>query len=95
MSWHIEAVPDRVKARNGKGITHTEGYRRMRMIEEEPPRPVTGFTPPALDSWSVAELRGYIARLQAEIARAEAAIATREAHRGAIDALFRRPAGEG
>jgi uncharacterized small protein (DUF1192 family) len=43
----------------------------------------------------VAELRGYIARLQAEIARAEAAIATREAHRGAVDALFRRPPGAG
>jgi uncharacterized small protein (DUF1192 family) len=67
----------------------------MRMIEEERPRPVTGFTPAVLDSWGVAELRDYIARLQAEIARAEAAIATREAHRGAVDALFRRPPGAG
>jgi uncharacterized small protein (DUF1192 family) len=67
----------------------------MRMIEEERPRPATGFTPAILDSWGVAELLDYIARLQAEIARAEAAIAAREAHRGAVDALFRRSPGDG
>jgi uncharacterized small protein (DUF1192 family) len=63
------------------------------MMEEERPRPVPGFTPAALDSWGVAELRGYITRLRAEITRAEAAIQARESHRGAVDALFRRPPG--
>ena len=63
------------------------------MIEEERPRPASGFMPAVLDGWGVAELRDYIARLQAEIARAEAVITAREAHRGAMDALFRRPPG--
>jgi uncharacterized small protein (DUF1192 family) len=63
------------------------------MMEEEPPRPATGFVPAVLDSWDVEELKHYIARLQAEIARAEAAIARKEAHRGAADAFFRKPAG--
>ena len=64
------------------------------MMEEERPRQATGFMPATLDSWSVAELRDYISRLQAEIARAEAAIAAREAHRGAVDGLVRRPPGK-
>jgi len=62
-------------------------------MEEERPRPATGFTPAVLDSWGVDELRRYIATLQAEIARAEAAIETRQAHRGAADAFFRKPPG--
>ena len=65
------------------------------MIEEETTRGTPGqanrFAPAVLDSWGVAELRAYIATLQAEIARAEATIAKRESHRGAADALFRRP----
>ncbi len=61
------------------------------MIEDETPKPANHFVSPPLDSWGVAELRRYIATLQAEIARAEAAIAARESHRGAADALFRRP----
>ena len=61
------------------------------MLEEERPRPQTGFTPPVLDGWGVAELRHWIATLEAEIARAEAAIQAREAHRGAADAFFRIP----
>jgi uncharacterized small protein (DUF1192 family) len=90
MAWHIEVVPGRVKGRNGSHMTgRKEGGGSM--IEEERPRPSPGFTPAVLDSWGVAELRSYIARLQAEIARAEAAIRSREAHRGAVDALFRGP----
>ena len=61
------------------------------MIEEETPKPAPRFVPASIDSWGVAELRGYIAALRAEISRAEAAIATREAHRGAADAFLRRP----
>jgi uncharacterized small protein (DUF1192 family) len=61
------------------------------MIEEESAKPAPRFVPPALDSWGVSELRNYISALQAEIARAEAAIAARETHRGAADAIFRRP----
>ncbi|MDO9711166.1 DUF1192 domain-containing protein [Paracraurococcus lichenis] len=64
------------------------------MMEEDAPRPATGFVPAKLDGWGVEELKHYIARLQAEIARAEAAIARLQAHRGAAEALFRRP-GEG
>ena len=63
------------------------------MMEEEPPRPPKGFVPPALDGWDVEELKHYIARLHEEIGRAEAAIAKKEAHRGAADAFFRKPAG--
>ncbi len=63
------------------------------MMEEEPPRQPKGFVPPALDSWDVAELKHYIMQLREEIGRAEAAIARKEAHRGAVDALFRKPAG--
>jgi uncharacterized small protein (DUF1192 family) len=63
------------------------------MMEEERPRPAKGFVPAVLDSWGVDELKHYIAQLQAEIVRAEAAIARREAHRGAADAFFRKPAG--
>lgn len=63
------------------------------MMEEDAPRQRQGFVPAVLDSWGVEELRHYIARLQAEIARAEAAIAKKDAHRGAADAFFRKPAG--
>jgi uncharacterized small protein (DUF1192 family) len=63
------------------------------MMEEDLPRPAAGFTPPVLDGWSVDELKSYIGRLQAEIARAEAAIEKKQAHRGAADAFFRKPAG--
>lgn len=61
------------------------------MMEEDLPRPRTGFTPPVIDRWDVAELRAYITALQAEIARAEAAIAKLDAHRSAADAFFRKP----
>lgn len=62
-------------------------------MEEEPPRPAKGFVPAMLDSWDVEELKHYIAQLRSEIARAETAIARKEAHRGAADAFFRKPAG--
>jgi uncharacterized small protein (DUF1192 family) len=61
------------------------------MMEEDAPRPGTGFTPPVLDAWSVEDLKHYIARLQAEIGRAEAAIARKQSHRGTADAFFRKP----
>ncbi len=61
------------------------------MSEADLPRPRNVFTPPLLDSWGVAELRGYIDTLRAEIARAESAIAAREAQRLAADAFFRKP----
>lgn len=41
-----------------------------------------------LTPMSVGELQDYIASLEEEIARAEAAITKKQAHRGAIDALF-------
>ncbi|RAI55941.1 DUF1192 family protein [Roseicella frigidaeris] len=63
------------------------------MMEEERPRPTTGFTPAVLEGRDIEELRRYIVTLQAEIARAEAAIARKEAHRGAADAFFRKPGG--
>ena len=67
------------------------------MNEEDRPRPprgaTAGFTPAVLDGCDVVELRDYIARLREEIGRAEAAITRKEAHRGAADAFFRKPAG--
>ncbi|MBL6455337.1 DUF1192 domain-containing protein [Belnapia sp. T6] len=64
------------------------------MFEEESPRPVAArFMPAQLDRWDVEELRQYIDALRAEIARAEAMIAARQTHRGAADALFRKPGG--
>lgn len=63
------------------------------MLEEDPPRPPRSFVPPVLEAWDVEELKGYIATLRAEIARAEAAIEKKQAHRGAADAFFRKPAG--
>ncbi|TDG28203.1 DUF1192 domain-containing protein [Paracraurococcus ruber] len=62
-------------------------------MEEERPRPATGFAPAVLDSWGVAELRHYIGQLRAEIERAEGAIRRREADRSAADAFFRPPSG--
>ena len=71
------------------------------MTEEETPGPGAPrrdrrldppmLDPPVLDRWDVAELRAYIRDLQTEIARTEAAIARRESHRGAADAMFRKP----
>jgi uncharacterized small protein (DUF1192 family) len=63
------------------------------MIEEDAPRRPTGFTPALLDGWSVEELKHYIAQLQQEIARAESVVTRKQAHRGAADAFFRKPAG--
>ncbi|MCB4822301.1 DUF1192 domain-containing protein [Roseicella aerolata] len=62
-------------------------------MEEDAPRRPTGFTPALLDGWSVEDLKHYIATLQREIARAEAVIEKKQAHRGAADAFFRKPAG--
>lgn len=58
-------------------------------LEELEPRkkPVK---PKDLTTWSVAELRDYIANLEAEIDRAKSAIAAKEAVRSGADALFKR-----
>jgi len=45
---------------------------------------------PNFEAMGVAELEAHIAALEAEIERARAAIAGKQAHRGAVDAFFRR-----
>jgi len=42
-----------------------------------------------LEPLSIAELESYIAELKAEIVRTESAIAEKQAHRAAMDGLFK------
>ena len=46
--------------------------------------------PKDLSSWSVDELREYIARLEAEIARAKATIKAKTEHLDAASGIFKR-----
>jgi uncharacterized small protein (DUF1192 family) len=65
----------------------------MRMLreDEEAPRNKPRFEPLPLDGVSRSDLEAYIADLEAEIARVRVAIAARDRHRGAAEALFRKP----
>ena len=55
------------------------------------PQPLKDLAKLELSLMGVEELQAYIAGLEAEIARARAAIAAKQSHRGAAEALFRRP----
>lgn len=46
--------------------------------------------PRDLSSYSVEEMREYIARMQAEIARVEAALAAKQSYRNSADAFFKK-----
>ena len=47
--------------------------------------------PKPLDDMSIDELKDYVVDLQAEIARVEAAIKSKQAHKAAMDSLFKKP----
>ena len=47
--------------------------------------------PKALDGMSIDELKQYVADLKDEIVRVEAAIKAMEAHKAAMDAMFKTP----
>ncbi len=59
--------------------------------DEETPRKRPRFEPLPLDGVSREDMDAYIASLEAEIARVKATIKARDSHRGAAEALFRRP----
>jgi uncharacterized small protein (DUF1192 family) len=46
--------------------------------------------PRDLSSYSVEEMKEYIARMQAEIARVEAALAAKQSYRSSADAFFKK-----
>lgn len=60
--------------------------------EDDKPRQtpdILPLPPSRLESASVEELRGYIARLQAEIERIEKAIAAKTDHRSSAERFFK------
>ena len=59
--------------------------------DEDAPRQRPRFDPLPLDGVSREDMEAYIAALEAEIARVRATIAARDSHRGAAEALFRKP----
>jgi uncharacterized small protein (DUF1192 family) len=59
--------------------------------DEDLPRKKPRFAPLPLDGVSREDLEAYIADLETEIARVRATIAARDSHRGAAEALFRKP----
>jgi uncharacterized small protein (DUF1192 family) len=65
----------------------------MAMDDEDdlPRAPKSRLPKLVLDPLGIAELQSYIAELKEEIVRAEAEITRKQGHRGAADAIFRRP----
>jgi len=59
--------------------------------DEDAPRQRPRFDPLPLDGVSREDMEAYIAALEAESARVRATIAARDSHRGAAEALFRKP----
>jgi uncharacterized small protein (DUF1192 family) len=73
----------------GIGVMRIEG--RMLREDEDIPRKRPRFEPLPLDGVSREDMEAYIAALEAEIARVRATITARDSHKGAAEALFRKP----
>lgn len=73
----------------GIGVMRFEG--EMLREDEDIPRKRPRFEPLPLDGVSREDMEAYIAALEAEIERVKATIAARDSHKGAAEALFRKP----
>lgn len=59
-------------------------------MDDDAPRPKTGFQPAKLDPFSLDDLAAYRAELEAEIARVDAEAETKTGRMSAADALFKK-----